>query len=79
MQPVTLLRRRLFWEGPKIRNPKGFDRKFLQAVPPVKREPWGVLSDQISRQSYVITLLYDVTRDQFGKKKDEEGKVEDGP
>jgi mediator of RNA polymerase II transcription subunit 18, fungi type len=75
MKPVTFLRRRLIWEGPRMRSG-------LKAVDPglLKRQPlWKFLYDQLVRQSYVIALLYDVDRDQFGqseKAADEDG--EDG-
>jgi len=75
MKPVTFLRRRLIWEGPRTRSMlKGIDPGLL------KRQPlWKFLFDQLVRQSYVIALLYDVDRDQFGqseKAADEHG--EDG-
>lgn len=72
MKPVTLLRRRLIWEGPRTRSSlKGIDPGLLQ------KQPWKSLYDQLVRQSYVIALLYDIDRDQFGqseKAADEDGE-----
>lgn len=65
MKPVTFLRRRLIWEGPRMRNGlKGIDAGFLKR----QSQPiWRSLHEQLIRQSYIITLLYDVKREQFGE------------
>jgi len=67
MKPVTLIRRRLMWEGPRTRSLQGIDPKFLQRQQPVKEPFWRSLHEQLIRQSYIITLIYDVDRDQFGR------------
>ncbi|KAN0108125.1 Mediator complex, subunit Med18 [Hyaloscypha variabilis] len=74
MKPVTFLRRRLIWEGPRMRNGlKGIDAGFLKR----QSQPiWRSLHEQLIRQSYIITLLYDVKREQFGE--GEKAGVQDG-
>jgi mediator of RNA polymerase II transcription subunit 18, fungi type len=80
MKPVTFLRRRLIWEGPRQRSGlKGIDPGLLQKMPQARQPLWKILHDQLVRQSYIITLVYEVDRDQFGrgeKAADENG--EDG-
>lgn len=66
MKPVELLRRRLIWEGPRMRNLKGIDPSFIQRQPHARVPFWQSLHEQLIRQSYIITLLYDVDRGQFG-------------
>lgn len=67
MSPVHILRRHLKWEGPRTRTPKGIDPAFIQKQPRDKVPQWKALSEQLGRQSYVLTLIYDVDRDQFGQ------------
>jgi mediator of RNA polymerase II transcription subunit 18 len=67
MKPVTVFRRRLIWEGPRTRNLKGIDPTFIQRQPSLKEPSWRTLHDQLVRQSYVVTLIYDVDRNQFGR------------
>ncbi len=67
MSPVNILRRRLTWEGPRTRNPKGIDPGFITKQHQSKIPLWRGLSEQLSRQSYVVNLLYDVERDSFGQ------------
>ncbi|KAE8453125.1 hypothetical protein EG329_012312 [Mollisiaceae sp. DMI_Dod_QoI] len=67
MSPVNILRRRLTWEGPRTRTPKGIDPAFITRQPPPKVGQWRGLSEQLARQSYVLTLIYDVDREQFGQ------------
>ena len=78
MKPVKLLRRRLLWEGPRMRNNlKGIDTNFLRSQEKVSRENgplWRNLHEQLIRTSYVITLIYDVDRDQFGRTEDGKGQ-----
>jgi mediator of RNA polymerase II transcription subunit 18, fungi type len=66
MNPVSLLRRRLVWEGPRSRQLKGIDPAFIARQGP-KAPFWRSLHEQLTRQSYVITLIYDIDREQFGK------------
>jgi mediator of RNA polymerase II transcription subunit 18 len=77
MKPVTFLRRRLIWEGPRMRSGlKGIDPGFLHRQSPLREPLWRSLHEQLIRQSYIITLLYDVDRDQFGQS--ENAAVQDG-
>ena len=77
MKPVSFLRRRLIWEGPRMRNGlKGVEAGFLKDRKPPKDVIWRGLHEQLIRQSYIITLLYDVNRDQFGQ--GENTAVQDG-
>jgi len=69
MKPVFLLQRRLMWEGPRMRtNLKGIDPGFvMRQSPPMVQAAWKALHDQLVRQSYIMTLVYDVNPDDFGK------------
>jgi mediator of RNA polymerase II transcription subunit 18 len=75
MKPVTLLRRRLIWEGPRTRNLKGIDPTFLQKQLATKEPSWRYLHEQLVRQSFIITLIYDIDRDQFGRTETTAGSV----
>lgn len=66
MKPVTILRRRLLFEGPRTRTPKGIDQAFISAQSQPKILLWRNLHEQISRQSYIVTLIYETKSDQFG-------------
>ncbi|KAF7866961.1 hypothetical protein EAF04_005801 [Stromatinia cepivora] len=80
MIPQPFLRRRLVFEGPRSRtNLKGLDPSFLKKQPPNKHFWWKNLNDQLIRQSYVLTLIYDVDRSQFGQPAKELGSGEDRP
>jgi mediator of RNA polymerase II transcription subunit 18 len=65
MNPQSLLRRRLMFEGPRGRNLTGIDPNFIARQPPAKSRLWKELHEQLIRQSYVITLIYEVSRDDF--------------
>ncbi|KAF5869353.1 putative mediator of rna polymerase ii transcription subunit 18 protein [Botrytis fragariae] len=68
MIPQHFIRRRLVFEGPRSRNNlKGLDPSFLKAQPPNKQFWWKSLNEQLIRQSYVLTLIYDVDKSQFGQ------------
>jgi len=67
MSPIPVLTRKLTWEGPRTRTPAGIDAKFIKNQPPAKVPQWSGLSVQLSRQSYIMHLLYDVDRQSFGK------------
>ncbi|KAM0132832.1 hypothetical protein ACHAP3_005647 [Botrytis cinerea] len=68
MIPQHSIRRRLVFEGPRSRNNlKGLDPSFLKAQPPNKQFWWKSLNEQLIRQSYVLTLIYDVDKSQFGQ------------
>jgi mediator of RNA polymerase II transcription subunit 18 len=65
MSPTTVLRRRLYWAGPLTHN-RGIDSAFIMAQGP-KVPSWRALNEQLIRQAYMVTLLYDINRDQFPK------------
>ena len=67
MSPIPLLRRRLIWDGPKSRSLKGIDPAFIRVQVPQKQPLWRSLHEQLIRQSYIITLVYDVDRSHFGQ------------
>ncbi|KAM3076224.1 hypothetical protein ACMFMG_006269 [Clarireedia jacksonii] len=71
MIPQELIRRRLIFEGPRSRTVKGLDASFVKQQPPNKLPLWKFLNDQLVRQSYILTLIYDVERSQFGLPKQE--------
>jgi len=65
MNPVYLLRRRLIWAGPRSRALSGLDQVFISRQPLPKIPLWKGLQDQLIRQSYIITLIYDIDRGDF--------------
>lgn len=79
MSPVTLLRRRLIYEGPRLRQLRGIDPAFVTKQGPGKLPSWRSLHEQLIRQSYVITLVFDVNRDHFGQTviDDSQGPLDD--
>ncbi|QSZ31587.1 hypothetical protein DSL72_001154 [Monilinia vaccinii-corymbosi] len=80
MIPQPFIRRRLIFEGPRSRNNlKGLDPSFLKQQPPSKQSWWKNLNDQLIRQSYILTLIYDVERSQFGQPAKEVGSEEGRP
>ena len=81
MKPEPLLRRRLLWEGPRTRKLPGINAAFLQSLQQ-QHQPkfplWRTLHEQLTRQSYVLQIVFEVGRDEFGKSKSDES-VEDHP
>jgi mediator of RNA polymerase II transcription subunit 18 len=79
MKPEPVLRRRLLWEGPVARKLSGFDPNFLKSQ---QQQPkfnlWRTLHEQLTRQSYIMQLVFDVDRDEFGQSKSNES-VENSP
>ncbi|PBP18083.1 putative Mediator of RNA polymerase II transcription subunit 18 [Diplocarpon rosae] len=65
--PKTILFRKLIWEGPRTRTPKPIDVKFIKAQPQQVMMSWKFLSDQLSRQSYILNTLYEVDESSFGQ------------
>ncbi|CAL3967566.1 unnamed protein product [Diplocarpon coronariae] len=65
--PKPILFRKLIWEGPRTRTPKPIDPKFIKAQPQQVIMSWKILSDQLSRQSYVLNTLYEVDESSFGQ------------
>ncbi|KAH6674510.1 mediator of RNA polymeras-like protein II transcription subunit 18 [Halenospora varia] len=67
MKPETTLCRRLMWEGPKMRNNlRGIDPTFMERQPAPKKPYWHSLHQQLVKQSYVVTLIYEVDKSDFG-------------
>lgn len=58
-------------------NLKGIDAGFLHGQSTQRELLWRSLHEQLIRQSYIITLLYDVDRDQFGQGEKVAGQDED--
>lgn len=67
MSPVTLLRRRMTFEGPRLKQLKGIDPTVIQNQKRENQNLWKNLHTQITRQSYVITLIFDINKDHFGQ------------
>lgn len=67
MSPVNIVRRRITFEGPRTKNPKGIDPAFIARQSPPKAPLWRGLSEQLTRQSYFLILIYDIDRDQFNQ------------
>lgn len=65
MSPVYFLRRRLLWEGSRDRTMGGIDSRFIAQQPPAKAQLWRGLHEQLVRQPYILTLLYDVKHSDF--------------
>ena len=65
MKPMEILRRRMFWTAP-ANSRTSFGRTFLANQGP-KASIWRTLQEHLKRQTYVVTLLYDVERGQFPK------------
>ena len=79
MKPEYQLHRRMYFQGPRGRVP-GFNQAFLARQPPQRSLLWRSLQEQLNRQTYVIQLIYELSRDQFGKPKTaEEDGAEEGP
>jgi mediator of RNA polymerase II transcription subunit 18 len=68
MKPQAFLCRRLIWEGPKQRTGlKGIPNDIIAKQTPQKVQLWKTLHEQLVRQSYVVTLVYDVDKGAFGQ------------
>ncbi|TAQ86926.1 hypothetical protein B7494_g4760 [Chlorociboria aeruginascens] len=76
MNPQPLIRRRLFWEGVRIR---GVDQGFILKQLQPKQYLWRQLQEQLSRQSFLVTSIYDVNRDQFGHTESNETSANGDP
>lgn len=70
MAPVNIITHNVFWEGPRARKPKAVDPNFIKQQTPPKDALWKLLSDQLSRQSYILTTSYEVEKEEFGKVED---------
>lgn len=67
MTPVRHLEHRLIFEGPKGPPLLGIRGAQLQKQNSANILLWKELHEQLVRQSYYITISYDVDEDQFGK------------
>ena len=68
MKPQTFLCRRLIWEGPKLRTGlKGIPNDVISKQTPAKAPLWKTLHEQLVRQSYIVTLVYEVEKSAFGE------------
>jgi mediator of RNA polymerase II transcription subunit 18, fungi type len=66
MTPMRHLERRLIFEGPKSPPLLGMKGAQLQN-PNIANGPlWKELHEQLVRQSYYITISYDIDKTQFG-------------
>jgi mediator of RNA polymerase II transcription subunit 18, fungi type len=65
MTPVRHLERRLIFEGPKAPPLLGIRGAHLQKQNPNNIPLWRELHEQLVRQSYYITISYDVDEAQF--------------
>lgn len=62
MAPVNLFRRKTYWQGPKTRNPQGLnlEHKVVKLAAPAKRILWRSLHEYLSKQSYIVTAIYNI-------------------
>ena len=67
MQPTHIIQRRLMFAGPNRAPLSGIDLKPFSQRRPEELQPWKALSEQLMRQSYIITLLYETKPSQFGQ------------
>ncbi|CAD6500458.1 BgTH12-07635 [Blumeria graminis f. sp. triticale] len=74
MAPANLLRRKTYWQGPKIRNPKGLnlEHDIVKLAAPAKKLLWKSLHEYLSKQSYVLTVTYNIDSETHAGK-DSEG------
>lgn len=67
MTPIRHLERRLIFEGPKVPPLLGMRGAQLQNQNSANAPLWKELHEQLVRQSYYITISYDIDEAQFGK------------
>jgi mediator of RNA polymerase II transcription subunit 18 len=74
MSPVSFIRREQIWEGPRNRNAlKSLDQNLVNKQHPEKVRQWRILNEALSRQTYMVSLSYEISRSSFGEA---EGKDE---
>ena len=71
MQPNHIFQRRIVFEGPRTRPFKAIDPEFIKSQGQ-KAPLYQNLHEQLSRQSFYLTAIWDVEKEAFGKKGDEE-------
>lgn len=67
MTPIRQLERRLIFEGPKAPPLLGIGASQMQGRNQVNIRLWGELHEQLIRQSYYITIYYEIDEAEFGK------------
>lgn len=67
MTPMRHLEHRLIFEGPKVPPLLGIRGAQLQNQNPNNISLWKDLHERLVRQSYYITVCYDIDEAQFGK------------
>lgn len=77
MQPNHFFHRRVVFEGPRGRQLKGIDPTFIKQQGPLKAPFWQSLHEQLVRQSYYVTGIWEIGREGFGKKA-ADGSVDEG-
>jgi mediator of RNA polymerase II transcription subunit 18 len=75
MPPVPILNRRLIFDVPRAIKFKGIDPVFVSKQPPHKTHLWRALHEQLIRNLFIVTLLYPVTKDQFGTEESTEENI----
>ncbi|KAI9048710.1 hypothetical protein LZ554_007541 [Drepanopeziza brunnea f. sp. 'monogermtubi'] len=68
--PKHVFTRSLSFQGPLTRAPKPIDPNLIKQQPPQKFVSWKSLSDQLSRQSYILNVSYEIDQDEFGRTED---------
>lgn len=75
MQPNHFFHRRIVFEGPRAQGRgqlKGIQAEFIKSQGP--KEPlWRNMHEQLVRQSYYLTGSWEVEKEGFGRRGDEEG------
>lgn len=66
MNPIYRLERRLIFEGPKANPLVGLNAANLQSRKPANIPLWRELNEQLVRQSYYISVSYQVKKEDFG-------------
>lgn len=64
-RPHASVVRRVILEGPRLKNTKGIDQRWIQKQPSQKHPIWRALSDVLTKQAYLITLDYEVDASMF--------------
>jgi len=70
MYPKEILRRRLVWIPQAERSAKKQLKKKPGAIAKdaeTSNDPWKVLDSHLDRQPYLLTLQYDIQKEQFSK------------
>jgi len=70
MYPKEILRRRLIWIPQAERLAKKQLKKKPGAIskdPEMSNDPWKILDSHLDRQPYLLTLQYDMRKEQFSK------------